>query len=162
MTQSLGGQPETQIVPRLSHLEHGVSVTGKTKSPGKLLGQDGRHLLATGRVAEVQGVAVGEPGETRVAGRQHHRGLARGGDLAALVLGPDLQVHQGRAVVNVLADDAAPAPLGVAVDVEAAALNPQALQESVVAHPVGDQRSHPRDSLGAVIVGARNADRLGH
>ena len=52
--------------------------------------------------------------------------------------------------------------LGVAIDVEAAALDAETLQKGVVAHPVGEQRAHPGHPLGPVIVSTRHSHRLGN
>ena len=71
-------------------------------------------------------------------------------------------LDQRGSFVDPLAHHTALAPLGVPVYVETAAFDAQPLEEGVVAHPVGEQRAHPRHSLGAVVVGPGHTHRLGH
>src|SRR3954467_6609600 len=72
---------------------------------------------ANDRQLEVAVGTVEESGQLHVARRQRNRGDAGGGDFIALVLGGDLDVHQGRLVLDVLAHDLALAERRVAHDV---------------------------------------------
>ena len=60
------------LVPLIGDLDVDIKewAVEKLRHP-PLLRQDRRHLLAVGDFPQVQGSAVGEPGEARVAGGEH-------------------------------------------------------------------------------------------
>src|SRR3972149_6601185 len=71
--------------------------------------------------------------------RQGRDTLADGRDLAALVLEPDVALHEALAVLQVLVGHLPLAPGGVAHVVEPARLVLETAQETVVPDPVGHQ-----------------------
>ena len=88
-------------------------------------------------------------------------GLAGHGDLAALVLTPDVERGERLPVDGLLAGDLALAPGRVAEEVELGELHLDGAHESVVAAPVGEGVDDPAEALRPDVVGRGRADLAG-
>ncbi len=89
---------------------------------------------------------------------KQQRGVARRGDLAPLVLAPELEVDGGPvAVGQVVPGDRAGHPVGVADVVEAPELAVERREPAVVAHPIGAEVDQPGLAHAAVVVDRRVA-----
>src|SRR5688572_14082809 len=119
-------------------------VTRATRSPSSRFIAP-PSVLFVDRVSEIDSGTVAKHARPDILRWEHHRGGRVGHRLlAALVLGPDLEIDERETVLLVLLHDPPFAPRRVAHRVEAAKLGVDALQETGIAHPVGDESRHPR------------------
>src|SRR5690606_14864724 len=94
--------------------------------------------------------------------RQRNRSDARSRYFTALIDRCQFDIDQADVVFHVLANHFAFAISGIAHDIETTHFSTNTLQDTGIAHPVGNQRAHPRGALWTVVISTRYADLFGN
>ena len=105
---------------------------------------------------DAEGITLIEESEALGPARQFHGGRAQRRLLEALVLRPDIAIHQVLPIRDPFGGDHALAARQIAHDIKLPHLHLQGVEPAIVTHPVAEQVAQPGDALPDLGAGARD------